>query len=531
MKEMIDCLIIGEEMLVSAFFRPNCSPRTVRYDAAAILPAYATLQLPAQETAPGLLQRYVGMRDDSGPPHLPAEFGSTTIVHICVRLPFSPGWSIIFPAAPGPRLGCFPPSARLDENGIPRSIDIKSNNQNHAMSTRQWSGPLRHTVAETHDDVIPNTILPSHSPKGNFSSKSSIASEVAPVGQYCWPTGNLPREPVMGNPVPRRTAISPSVLAALMRMTTSSLPTEYGGGIIETHSGSDTSSTATSRSPSPWQRSAGTNPGEACLPEADCDAGDTPNNTANHASYAVSAVTLGTPTNPAHSVPTGRGFQDDDNEPSDEDAPGPKRPRKAPVSSPKTSSRPRFACPYQKYDPTGCRFCCSPNARNPEGGAETISRLRDHMFRNHDPSVRCGRCWLKKFGTSEWTPRYCDGEHACVERAPPTTYWMTEDQTRQLRGIRLVGSGEENWYHLFRLVLPMVPENGPAGWSSFSPCEFASSVIRCSNTAVCSRRGPRKSHRTSADPTQTTTPPQSPSIPQLLSWSLLLPWQSSSTFP
>lgn len=96
------------------------------------------------------------------------------------------------------------------------------------------------------------------------------------------------------------------------------------------------------------------------------------------------------------------------------------------------------------------------------------------MFRNHDPSVRCGRCW-KVFKTSEWAPRYCE-EQACVEKAPPTTYWMTEEQTRQLRALRFLGTGEENWYHLFRLVLPQVPEHGPTGYRRLSPCEFATTL-------------------------------------------------------
>ncbi|KAK4452738.1 hypothetical protein QBC34DRAFT_435571 [Podospora aff. communis PSN243] len=337
------------------------------------------------------------------------------------------------------------------------------------MSTRQWSVSLRH--AETHGHVSPKTILPSDSPKSDFSSKSSIASEAAAVGQYWWPTGNLRHEPATGNTVPRRSAISSSALAALMHVTTSSTSVEDDDSTADTQSDSDTSSTAASRSPSPWEGSTGTDStgSKGYSLEAHCDAEESPNNAADHAPYAISAVTLGGQVNPAYSVPTARGFQDEDHEPSDEDTPDPKRPRKTPVSSPTTSSRPRFACPYQKYDPTGCRFCCSPNARNPEGGVETISRLRDHMFRNHDRSTRCARCWLKKFVTPEWDLRYCGGENACVERAPPTTYWMTEEQTRQLRGIRLVGSGEENWYHLFRLVLPEVPENGPTGWSSFSP--------------------------------------------------------------
>lgn len=38
--------------------------------------------------------------------------------------------------------------------------------------------------------------------------------------------------------------------------------------------------------------------------------------------------------------------------------------------------RPRFACPYQKYDPLGSPKCCMPGPRNDTGGAETVSRVK-----------------------------------------------------------------------------------------------------------------------------------------------------------
>jgi hypothetical protein len=38
--------------------------------------------------------------------------------------------------------------------------------------------------------------------------------------------------------------------------------------------------------------------------------------------------------------------------------------------------RPRFACPYQKYDPFGSPFCFMASNKNPEGGAETFARIK-----------------------------------------------------------------------------------------------------------------------------------------------------------
>ena len=58
----------------------------------------------------------------------------------------------------------------------------------------------------------------------------------------------------------------------------------------------------------------------------------------------------------------------------DEDEPNRKRPRLLTPES--TSPRPRFACPYQKYDAMGSPFCYVRTNKNPEGGADTFSRVK-----------------------------------------------------------------------------------------------------------------------------------------------------------
>ena len=57
-------------------------------------------------------------------------------------------------------------------------------------------------------------------------------------------------------------------------------------------------------------------------------------------------------------------------------------------------------------------------------------------------------------------------------KASPTKYWMTEEQRHQVRGQRFVGSGEENWYHLFRLLLPAAMLQDQLGNYTVSPCKF-----------------------------------------------------------
>lgn len=66
---------------------------------------------------------------------------------------------------------------------------------------------------------------------------------------------------------------------------------------------------------------------------------------------------------------------------SDEDdannrPPPPGQPISPPYDSLRQSKRPRYACPYNKWDPIGCQLCCMPSRKNPEGGAEGFSRVK-----------------------------------------------------------------------------------------------------------------------------------------------------------
>jgi hypothetical protein len=66
---------------------------------------------------------------------------------------------------------------------------------------------------------------------------------------------------------------------------------------------------------------------------------------------------------------------------SDEDEannrpPPPGQPISPPYDSLRQSKRPRYACPYNKWDPIGCQLCCMPSRKNPEGGAEGFSRVK-----------------------------------------------------------------------------------------------------------------------------------------------------------
>lgn len=46
------------------------------------------------------------------------------------------------------------------------------------------------------------------------------------------------------------------------------------------------------------------------------------------------------------------------------------------ITPAETSLRPRFACPYQKYDPRGSPWCCMQSIKNPVGGADSFGRVK-----------------------------------------------------------------------------------------------------------------------------------------------------------
>ncbi|KND87785.1 hypothetical protein TOPH_07584 [Tolypocladium ophioglossoides CBS 100239] len=60
----------------------------------------------------------------------------------------------------------------------------------------------------------------------------------------------------------------------------------------------------------------------------------------------------------------------------EEDDPGQKRQKSSENTPERPFTRPRFACPYQRYDPIGSPFCCMPSPKNPDGGADTFPRIK-----------------------------------------------------------------------------------------------------------------------------------------------------------
>lgn len=93
---------------------------------------------------------------------------------------------------------------------------------------------------------------------------------------------------------------------------------------------------------------------------------------------------------------------------------------------------------------------------------------RSHVFRNHDLSIRCQKCWSSFPNKAKALDEHTKAND-CMTKASPTKYWMTEEQRRQVKGQRFMGNGDENWYHLFHLILPHVSLKDEQGNYIVSP--------------------------------------------------------------
>ncbi|KAH7347470.1 hypothetical protein B0T11DRAFT_291352 [Plectosphaerella cucumerina] len=165
-------------------------------------------------------------------------------------------------------------------------------------------------------------------------------------------------------------------------------------------------------------------------------------------------------------VQQGNDGADRDGEESEDNAPGSKRPQHAKTTQPLEGLR--FSCPYQSYDPVGSPFCGMKCGKNLEGGFPDLSRLKSHLFSNHDPFRRCSNCWKSFKPSEEVQARNHVNSASCAQRPSPAKYWMTEDQRDQVRA-KVLTKDVENWFSLFSIVLPGVPADGPTGVHSYSP--------------------------------------------------------------
>ncbi|UPK91204.1 hypothetical protein LCI18_002139 [Fusarium solani-melongenae] len=161
---------------------------------------------------------------------------------------------------------------------------------------------------------------------------------------------------------------------------------------------------------------------------------------ANHSNTSASAIRQAIPLR-------GSRTREDDDDGDDGDRRQAKRIRKR-VQNGKPP-RGRFACPYQVHEPW--RDCFKPSQRNPQGGCDSISRLKDHMTRKHMLSYRCQRCW------KQFNARHRAQEHqqsGCVQNEfPRYEQFMSLEQEMEVE--RCGGmTAEDTWWALFQFLIP-----------------------------------------------------------------------------
>jgi len=96
------------------------------------------------------------------------------------------------------------------------------------------------------------------------------------------------------------------------------------------------------------------------------------------------------------------------------------------------------------------------------------------LLSNHDPSLRCSNCW--KLFKEESALNSHGAESRCIKRSPHTQHWMVKEQKQAVK-MKMSGDEVEKWYHLFGLLFPDLPKDGPQGFrAKFSPCKSCQSL-------------------------------------------------------
>ncbi|EEU36106.1 uncharacterized protein NECHADRAFT_87178 [Fusarium vanettenii 77-13-4] len=115
-------------------------------------------------------------------------------------------------------------------------------------------------------------------------------------------------------------------------------------------------------------------------------------------------------------------------------------------------SRPRFACPYRVFEPDALN-CLERGPKNPLGGCEDISRLKQHLGRRHKRSRRCNRC-LKAF-ESDAKARTHESLAACpVIPLPDFERLMSAAHESITERFSTPMSDLAGWWFIFKLLIP-----------------------------------------------------------------------------
>ncbi|KAI0178421.1 hypothetical protein BJ166DRAFT_50598 [Pestalotiopsis sp. NC0098] len=146
---------------------------------------------------------------------------------------------------------------------------------------------------------------------------------------------------------------------------------------------------------------------------------------------------------------TGNETEAEDSDPDPDDNQGRTRPDQKKQKS--GCEGPRFACPYQAFEPS--QNCFVPHARNPKGGCEHISRLKHHLKRRHTQAYRCRRCW-SSFDSCEKVKDH-EAKGKCNRRTmPQNERFMNAQSEAGIEKACKSVPATEAWWNLFRLLIP-----------------------------------------------------------------------------
>ncbi|KAJ8123565.1 hypothetical protein O1611_g9558 [Lasiodiplodia mahajangana] len=125
-----------------------------------------------------------------------------------------------------------------------------------------------------------------------------------------------------------------------------------------------------------------------------------------------------------------------------------------PAPSTVASASKKFACPFLKqagkmYQSTKDWKCCL----GPGPGWETISRLKEHLYRKHSTNYQCPRC-LDAFEDDSALHQHQRSKTPCPIRTHdgPGIGRLDTDQLNQLKKRRRCISDEEKWSGMYRTI-------------------------------------------------------------------------------
>ncbi|SPO02331.1 uncharacterized protein DNG_05004 [Cephalotrichum gorgonifer] len=144
------------------------------------------------------------------------------------------------------------------------------------------------------------------------------------------------------------------------------------------------------------------------------------------------------------------GGDDDDDDDGDKKGKGNKRARKNPEENQR-----KFACPFYKHDSSkhkSSRACRFP-------GFDTLHRLKEHIYRQHQDKHGCPRC-ATKFASAKALDAHLRADERCEKKDILSRDGIDEAQEKLIRARPKKDlTREENWVLIYKIIFPDTPRD------------------------------------------------------------------------